>query len=360
VTSVANAGGTVGPARSHNYGDMAAVLVRVNLDGVLASRVGKEGTDSIGPSGLPTAEIISEGPYPSLGIQTGFNCLLLADNGQAWMLAMGRDHRGFRCDSLRIGARAASATQLTVSMDPPERSPADVPPVTRWEWDSVSKQQLIGLKCRPRVWCTVGPKGHQAMPARVFSHGVAMPKVRGWIDEQYLADVAPGAVKGTGAATPLVVTPVVGTAYPAEHLADLTMGSTPGAWTPVAYVALSGPLPGYESKLGFSATPNASNGLSALNIISFCADTRTACGIPARVASCSSTPEMWAKVSSPLPLSSGSRTKYLCVRYRPHAAVTGASSHFDIPAVVRWRWKPDDETMWVRCPAGCCEVYGET
>jgi hypothetical protein len=38
----------------------------------------------------------------------------------------------------------------------------------------------------------------------------------------------------------------------------------------------------------------------------------------------------------------------------------GIAGNYRIPAVVRWRWKPNDETMWVACPAGCCEVYGIT
>lgn len=349
-----------GPTPSKSYGEMAAVLVRYRFDAVLLARLGSEGNDSIGTTGLPAAEIISEGEYLPLGIQAGFNCLLLAENGKAWMVAMGRDHRGFQCDTLAIGTRTrGTATLLSVSMDPPERDVAAVPPVTRWEWDSLSGQQLIGIKCRPRVWCTVGPTGHHAMPGRVFANNAPLPRARGWLDEQYLADVMPTTSTAVHGAIPLRVTPIVGTAYPAEHLEDWTMQSGHNVWIPVAYVALSGPLPPYENKLGLSNTPHASNGLAALNSISFCAGNRQGCGVPLRVRSCSSTPEIWAKVTSPIPLASGSSMTYLCVRYRPHSALSGAAAPFDIPAVVRWRWKPNDETMWVRCPAGCCEVFAD-
>ena len=40
---------------------------------------------------------------------------------------------------------------------------------------------------------------------------------------------------------------------------------------------------------------------------------------------------------------------YRCVHRRIHSGE-------EIPGAVRWRWKEDDETMWVRCPQGCCTV----
>lgn len=366
VVSSASGGTTSGSAgaatASREYGEMTAVLVRDELDAVLVARLGNEGTNPIGKEGLPVAEIVSEGNYPPLGIQTGFNCVVLADSGLAWMIAMGSDHRAFRCDSVVLPAATPSnATLLSVSMGPRELDAAAVPPVTRWEWDSANGQQVIGIKCRPRVWCTVGPKGHKATSARAFAAGTGLPHVSGWIDEQYLAEVSPAGSTTAGGANALRVTPIVGTAYPAAQLGAWTMSPAKSGWTPVAYVALSAPLRSYETKWGFSDTPNASRGLAALNEISFCAGTQSGCGVPARVKSCSSPTEIWAKVTSPLPLSSGGNTTYLCVRYRAHAAIpspTGA--HFDIPPVVRWRWKADDEAMWVRCPAGCCEVYADT
>jgi hypothetical protein len=34
---------------------------------------------------------------------------------------------------------------------------------------------------------------------------------------------------------------------------------------------------------------------------------------------------------------------------------------FPIPGTLRWRWLADDETIWVRCDDGCCQVqqHGE-
>lgn len=97
-----------------------------------------------------------------------------------------------------------------------------------------------------------------------------------------------------------------------------------------------------------------------MNAMAFCVGTKAACGVPMQVRQCASTPEMWAKVTSPTPLASGANTTYLCVRYRPTSTMPGIAGNYRIPAVVRWRWKPNDETMWVACPAGCCEVYGIT
>ena len=41
--------------------------------------------------------------------------------------------------------------------------------------------------------------------------------------------------------------------------------------------------------------------------------------------------------------------KYFCVAKREHPAMV-------IPGIVRWRWKVKDETIWVSCQRGCCEV----
>jgi hypothetical protein len=40
------------------------------------------------------------------------------------------------------------------------------------------------------------------------------------------------------------------------------------------------------------------------------------------------------------------------VRYRP--APRGVA----VPATARWRWLPDDETVWTKCDEGCCEIIG--
>jgi hypothetical protein len=49
----------------------------------------------------------------------------------------------------------------------------------------------------------------------------------------------------------------------------------------------------------------------------------------------------------------GSPSATFTVKFRPHRfAVT---SGYHIPGTTRWRWQPDDETTWARCPHGCCE-----
>jgi hypothetical protein len=40
---------------------------------------------------------------------------------------------------------------------------------------------------------------------------------------------------------------------------------------------------------------------------------------------------------------------------RDHTAFM-ASHDLHVPGTARWRWKARDETLWVRCAEGCCEV----
>lgn len=58
----------------------------------------------------------------------------------------------------------------------------------------------------------------------------------------------------------------------------------------------------------------------------------------------------WPRIIPPGVSEATPEVRYRCTARRTHQGV-------DIPRVVRWRWKEDDETIWSYCPAGCCEVH---
>jgi hypothetical protein len=88
------------------------------------------------------------------------------------------------------------------------------------------------------------------------------------------------------------------------------------------------------------------------NEVSFCLQTTTkSCGTDVTsIKNCPVDPvnsgTWYARIKS----ASGASLKYFCVKYRP------LPGNVQPPGVVRWRWKIKDETIWVSCPNGCCEV----
>ena len=345
------------------YGAMTAILAREDLDKVLDAAFGEQPTTPIGAGGLPIAEIIAEGPYAPLGIKTGFNCLLLGPNGDAWMLAMGVDHVAFKCDSVALTPpNTQNAKQLTVQIERSVNSPAALG-VTRFEYDTAAAEQMIGVKCRTDAWCVVGQSGRQPVRAMAFAN--APMNLGGAGDLQFLADYTPNLF----GRKKLSVSHTIGAAFPAPDLKNFSL-TTKGQWTDVAYVTLSSSLPTYETMLGFTATPNAAGGSTGVNVVAFCAGPRSGCsGVPATTKPCPVEVEgdsVWARVRSALPITIGptqtTRTTYRCVHYRPATSMGGSPELFarlNRMELVRFRWQPTDESLWVRCPAGCCEAYGE-
>jgi hypothetical protein len=341
------------------YAAMTAVLAREDLDKVLDAAFGEQPTAPIGAGGLPIAEIIAEGPYAPLGIKTGFNCLLLGPNGDAWMLAMGPNHTTFNCSSVALTQTNTNAKQLTVNIER-AMNPSMVLGVTRFEFDSAAAEQLIGVKCRPDAWCVVGQSGRR--PMRPLTFATAPMSFGGAGDQQFLAEYKPNLF----GRKKLSVSHTIGSAFPAPDLQKFSIKKK-GGWTTVAYVALSSSLPTYEKMLGFTATPAAASDFRRMNVVEFCAGPRSGCeGVPATTKPCQVEPaavggdSVWAKVTSPLSLSAGTNVTYRCVHYRPAETMGVSSSAFNLPRdLVRFRWQPTDEFLWVRCPAGCCEAHGE-
>jgi hypothetical protein len=303
--------------------------------------------------GRPAAEILSYGgTYEPLGIGPDFNCLYLYRDGSSWeakMVHIGTQEQD--CENPIVDPRSAPGKLLQVIPQVvPGLAAEDYPTVARWEWDSVGYHQYIGIRCGPAAWCEVGEEGFvSSFTLSPDPHFESVPgpnptprehqrvfKIKGWYDRQLLADwdedqhkPVPGHVWGS-----IIPHPVIGRA-------DHNSSGYFHPWTNVASVTVSDV---YSTKHVTFAKGE--------NWVWLCSGTRSDCGVPDAVQSCSSGagPEWWAKIQ---PVSaSGSligEPNYHCVVMRAHPG-----KH--IPGITRWRWLETDETNWIRCTEGCCEL----
>jgi len=326
------------------------------------------------PFGVPYAEVVSEGNYGILGIHVGFNCLYLKTHATpvpqfgALMVSFGQVEQP--CDKPDLTA-IIDMKPLKVEINSggsggTATAPADIPRVARWDWDSRRNIHVIGLPCR-QYWCDVGPfPDFEGVPPRGhMGDGAPREKaIKGWYDEQLLADYAPG--------SGLSVSPVTGTIFPVAGIESRTALDYQTAasnvdiekrYLDVAHVALSGKLDKYINRYGFQAS-DASGPWNGMARVALCYGESSAC-IPSSAGSappCKIFPQKpgiapdaavnspwWARITF-----RGNESKYFCVAYRGHP------SGFHIPGVARWRWRVDDETIWISCPQGCCEVDVDT
>lgn len=385
-------------AGEHAYGGLAAVFARDQLDTLVPSLEPRPGERpgvrrSSARPGRPTgttrpalpeprlprtlavAEIVSEGVYESLGIGVGFNCLLLdyaANDISARMVALGTDHTTFDCVSLEHDPmpQGAAVQGLQVMSADFEH----VPPAARWEWDTESNRQLLGVKCARQRWCVIGPEG----PLHpILSRGLAgAPRgmtAPGWYDEQWLAEpLTDGSAPGTPQTT-LTPSGPFATIFPDAALDVFRSDDYPrNRWITAAYIALPKDSPVYRSKLGLQRTsvlfPSSSP--VGLNQLQFCVGTLEQCDVRRTdindpgASGCTATYieylttttanagklPVWARIIPPGASGGSLEVRYHCVTHREHPGVF-------IPSVVRWRWQSDDETIWGYCPSGCCEVH---
>ena len=157
--------------------------------------------------------------------------------------------------------------------------------------------------------------------------------VKGWYDEQYLAegttgDLKPMRVRGTAFPHPLL-----------DRMNNETMFA--GKWKPVSYLVLDGdPGVKYKTRLNLE---------QGRNTVYYCFGAFSACeptGVSEPPCPTEADHKWWAKIES----GQTHDVKYYCVTRRTHP------NGNEIPGAVRWRWDEDDEKLWVRCPQGCCTV----
>jgi hypothetical protein len=337
--------------RNGNYGPLMAVFAARDLASIKFN----------GASVTAAAEIFNDSTdfsYPPLGIGPLFNCLYVFGNSgalRAKMVNVGGQEKD--CGKALDTAGMAGVELQVVESLRGRFQGGDFPPVARWDWDSSSRTQYIGLKCG-QAWCEIGMRGfvtstpYYDPPAgmTVLQGPDRVRAIKGWYDQQYLAN-DPGL--GTPSATP---SDVKATFFPFWDLNKYRQSDFRGRWAPVSYIALSKPSRLYKTKFNLDAVRDGSE-LKAMNVLSLCIGTIEQCRIPAALPnplmeSCGKTvlgkarqnPRWWVQITSV----DGSSI-YRCVTYRGHETEPP-------PPTARWRWLAKDETEWQYCPRGCCEV----
>jgi hypothetical protein len=309
-----------------SYGPLVAVFASARL-GSLEGDLASAGTGLA----IAAAEIYSyDGPYDPLGIEPGFNCLYVwhAETWQAKMVPVGYDE-GACLESLPFSDPRGKQLQVRVDRES-DMAQSDYPPVAKWDWDAINMTQYIGLACGA-AWCEIGEAGFQPSAPVAFANiaSTRVSRVKGWFDEQALAVTGPDGLLHPSA--------VRGVLFPTLDLAEQNDPAVFHArWVQVATAVLDGPLPQYKEKLNYDA---------GANLIFLCNGTRAEC-IPSDASqpACTGEGSWWGKI-----VSTTGEIRYSCVAYKDHAGL-------DVPGTVRWRWMVDDETNWIRCPTGCCEL----
>ena len=344
--------------------------------------------DASGGVVLPWVQVVADEEYKPLGIRKGFNCMYFVAFTNAAGVPLLLTAKMVATDKSTY-QDCNDVNYMTNPGFPLKVSPngsGEVPTAARWDWSTSDQNHVIGVPCptpktvgsspapdstaptggsSPRTptgipavssvwvpgdWCDVGAES---------SKGEApVHMAKGWYDEQYLADPAPGGP---------VRTDVIGTVFPVPGLDKRDAAFYSTGFQIVARVALrltssgalaTASLAAYTTRFGFQAVaPSA--GFVEMNSVALCYGTDVACGVPSPLPTCkssSSGPEpdhptgpWWARTQA----ADGTNPKYFCVVYRGHP------DGFKMPGMVRWRFHPNPgETNWIACPEGCCELGG--
>lgn len=291
--------------------------------------------------------------YAELGIHPLFNCLFLRPT-----------YNGLEAKMIPVDKNEQSCKTMEHPEDKPGTPLAVVrtyfkhdtaPPVARWDWDRDNNTQHIGIACGI-AWCDIGKAGFHPSRPHALSTGAPNDRViavKGWYDEQRLA-VPSTMVTAFASATALIPGHVIGTFVPMPDLgsdAGPSVGSRyDGKWVRVATVGMTDTSGVYLGKLNIVSSPV----LNAVDSVSLCYGKLRQCitntGITPKKCKATDFPDSlrwWGMITNPVTTPS-----YFCVTRRGHENIPG----LHIPGIVRWRWAIKDETMWIRCLEGCCEV----
>jgi hypothetical protein len=290
-----------------------------------------------------------DGPYPPLGIALDFNCLYVYDQAgtlhgvAARMVPVGLNEAA--CDQpLNPDMPGTPLDVRRVKAEPGFKN-KDYPPVARWDFDPLSGTHFIGIKCGA-AWCEVGTPGFSGSP----NHPSPAPdpverrvfKIKGWYDEQRLAIAQGGTLVPGGS---------VGTIVPHPRLGEFNAFYF-REWRLAARVHIVPRSEVYNTKFGYTdgTIPSTMNQVFLCN-----GPWATRCrrgNDPADPPKCSKAmADPWyAKI-----VNNSGAPKYKCVYRHDHSGLG-----ITIPGTARWRWLLRDETKWMRCDVGCCQVDGES
>jgi hypothetical protein len=286
--------------------------------------------------------------YPYLAIQRGWNCLYLypAVAGVGYGAVMVPVSDQMACyDPKTVASLEGHALFVSIQVSPGLTESA-YPPVGRWDMDEGRHMQYIGLKCGA-AWCEVTPTQSFASSPRYGTAAFAassplaiVASVKGWYDEQTLALPSKA---GAG----LQPAPFKGIVMPDPKL-DVIVSFPSDQWVHAGWAAIESRDSTYESKLGLARgdLPPAARPRGGTDIwlckgdgCEFGTDLKPSCTAP-------SGERVWFARFDNLVTK---HSTYRCVRRTGHENQVG-----HVWGTARWRWEPNDETLWFRCENGCC------
>lgn len=351
--------------RTAHYRPMYAIFAAAWLDTltrVIGAREGTSAIKSIHAASAATIYSYDSVPYEPLGIPPGFSCLVVYADGQ-WKARLVPATTPDKCLDITDPSTVSGHLLAVREVRLDGRKEEDYPPVARWDWDSGNHEHYIGIKCGA-AWCEIGRAHNYVVisklisrvfakfkPSEVYAFRQQAPRtlaIKGWYDEQYLAVESSNGV--------LVPGRTKGTFIPETDLAEWSSRDSAdiGEWRKVATMGTDGPPGIYRQKLQMTPRRPVSSTAAGMPRFVFetevflCRGRKGDCDVPSDIDGPTSSVDWvndpwWARLDAP-----GSR------QYRP--VIRRRHPGFKIPATVRWRWRPNDETGWIACPEGCCEI----
>jgi hypothetical protein len=296
------------------YGPLIGVWSRDELRSVPPQRYEE-------PNGVAVAELYNFSPqgYTALGILgAGYSCLYLRREPgsrrlKATMVYLAQTSV---CPD-RFDPRRVRAKDLDVIVQTRSR---EAPSAARWDMDPRTNIQYIGIWC-PDGWCEVGVPGFT--PSYEYN-GPREERIKGWYDEQYLSvydsvqqRLRPSSIRGR-----TIPAPGLDTLTIAHFTCD---SCTAKHWRQTAIVIIEKDSAGiYARKLNLE--PKIRSHV-------FLRYNRPQKAWEARIVR-----------------TAGTRASVM------RRVIRVDHSNIVVPGTSRWHFVQDDETVWMRCSNGCCDV----
>ncbi|MGH7469384.1 MAG: hypothetical protein ACRENP_15645 [Longimicrobiales bacterium] len=277
--------------------------------------------------------------YDPLGLQPGYSCLYLEWSGTTWSAWITSQGKKDDCPLFYDGTSAQHVLEVVPLPNENGIGPGDIPSVARWDWDASRNEQYIGIRCGSR-WCEIGKQGFTSSPALAVPPDIRPDErrlflVKGWYDQQYLAEQAPDGINLRPSQTMGTIVPIH--APPGGYTKEQWEAGVDVARIYVTNDAYSEKL-NLTTALPGSATPNLVRIIKPRDV-DFNENKQSE--LPAILASASSE-ERQGKV----------------IR-RPASAFL-PNSTLIAPRTTRWRWMKEDEGWWTECDRFCCSCENPT
>jgi hypothetical protein len=260
-------------------------------------------------------------PYTNLNLSPGLNCLHLAhdrrerDDRTGWSAYITPATRDTLCPH---DYEIPSTALRVVTTTSPSAQFFDYPTAARIS-DDRDGQPLFGMRCAA-AWCEIGPPRFVARsPQHLVDPGMLPSRentIKGWHDEQRLADIVDGRPRPSNLRASLI---------PAPNLQQRDENDYYRRELLVATIWLDRD-PEERSMYWRWGLRRGANQLYAMKVD----DNNT-----------------WTSVI----VQAGTRVRYpMKVIRRPHYDVA-------MPGTARWRFYANDEVMWYDCGGACCESF---